>query len=179
MKIGLRVALAIAIALIQWTLGAEMRADAQQREASRIAVSGAVAEAGGEVVRAIDDPSTGNYWLLERDPRHPAGPGRLVLAPAAAVGARPFRQSEAARKAGELQRPEAVVRMTQVIHAGDRLVVEENTPVVTARLEAVALGPAVAGAVFEVRLQIGGRAVRAVALGPGRAVFADQIGARR
>ena len=49
--------------------------------------------------------------------------------------------------------------------------VEEHTPVVDARLEAVALNPAMAGSVFNVRLSVGGRTMRAVALGPGRAVL--------
>ena len=35
---------------------------------------------GAEIFREIDDPGTGNRWLLERDPDHPGGPGRMVLA---------------------------------------------------------------------------------------------------
>jgi hypothetical protein len=34
----------------------------------------------GQLVRIIDDPSLGDRWLLIRDPNHPGGPGRLVLA---------------------------------------------------------------------------------------------------
>ena len=64
---------------------------------------------------------------------------------------------------GKLQHP--------LIRSGDRLVIEENSAVVEARLEAVALGPAAVGAEFKARLAIGGRVVRAVALGPGRASF--------
>lgn len=59
-----------------------------------------------------------------------------------------------------------------VIRTGDRLIVEENTALVEARLEAVALGPAQPGSSFNVRLVAGGKIVRAVALGPGRAAFA-------
>jgi flagella basal body P-ring formation protein FlgA len=58
-----------------------------------------------------------------------------------------------------------------VIRAGDRLVVEENTAVIEARLEAVALGPAALGSSFDVRLKLGGKVARAVALAPGRAAF--------
>jgi predicted secreted protein len=61
-----------------------------------------------------------------------------------------------------------------VIHTGDLLVVEENTAVVEARLEAVALGPAWAGSSFDVRLKIGGKVVRAIALASGRAVFSPE-----
>jgi hypothetical protein len=56
-----------------------------------------------------------------------------------------------------------------VIRAGDRIVVEEHTDVVDAVLEAVALGPAVEQGPLDVRLRIGGRVVRVVALAPGRA----------
>lgn len=135
----------------------------------------------GEVVRAIDDPYTGNYWLLERDPDHPGGPGRLVLVPRAAQTDGPDSEpgSESDGAGPRQAAPDAIARaLAPVIRAGDRLMVIENTAVAEARLEAVALGPAVRGADFEVRLQIGGKEVRAVALGPGRAAFADQIGAR-
>jgi hypothetical protein len=33
----------------------------------------------GEVVREIDDPHTGDRWLLKRNDQAPGGPGRLVL----------------------------------------------------------------------------------------------------
>ena len=59
------------------------------------------------------------------------------------------------------------------------MVVEEHTAVVDARLEAVALGPAAIGSPFEVRLKIGGKVVRVVALAPGRAALAPQAEARR
>jgi hypothetical protein len=126
--------------------------------ATRILVSSAGLEpVPGEIVREIDDPHTGARWLLMRDPSHPAGPGRLVLAGGFRNHLRP----------GD----PGVEPSRTVIRAGDRLVVEENTPVVEARLEAVALGPAVLGSPLEVRLKIGGKVVRAVALGPGRTAF--------
>jgi len=131
----------------------------------------------GAVVRVIDDPSTGNYWLLERDPRHPGGPGRLVLVPRKAGADGPGRAGEDAGSPDAAEAP-VLIQLTPVIRAGDPLIVEENTPVVEARLEGVALGPAVLGATFEARLRIGGKVVRAVALGAGRAAFADEIGAR-
>jgi hypothetical protein len=122
----------------------------------------------GEIVREIDDPHTGDRWLLMRDPSHPGGPGRLVLAESAGNQARQ-------RQAGaELSQ----VELRPVIRAGERLIVEENTPVVEARLEAVALGPAVVGSPLDVRLRIGGRVVRAVALAPGRAAFQPESEAR-
>lgn len=123
----------------------------------------------GEIVREIDDPSTGGRWLLMRDAAHPAGPGRMVLvADGKAAADRVTAASMWRLRASRLF----------VIRAGDALIVEEHTPVVDARLEAVALGPASAGAEFNVRLKIGGKVLRAVALGPGRAAFARQNGAQ-
>ncbi|MGA3262724.1 MAG: hypothetical protein ABSC47_01615 [Terracidiphilus sp.] len=118
----------------------------------------------GEIVREIDDPHTGARWLLMRDPSHPGGPGRLLL-----VGG--FRPEYRPSQPGvEPPRP--------VIRAGDRLIVEENTAVAEARLEAVALGPAVIGSPLDARLKIGGNVVRVVAVAPGRAAFQPQAEAR-
>jgi flagella basal body P-ring formation protein FlgA len=58
-----------------------------------------------------------------------------------------------------------------IIHAGDRLLVEERTATVEAHLEAVALGPASEGEPLRVRLLLGGKTMEARALGPGRAVI--------
>ena len=116
----------------------------------------------GEVVREIDDPSNGNHWLLVHNANHPAGPGLLLLVPAARIQA---------RQAGPVLGAEPVL---PVIRAGDRVIVEENTPVVYARLEAVAINPAMAGSPFNARLSIGGRVIRAVASGPGRAIFQEE-----
>jgi hypothetical protein len=118
----------------------------------------------GEAVREIDDPHTGDRWLLLRDPGHPGGPGRLE---------RVRGQGNTAREKGHGGLDPASYRIPQspVIRAGDRLVIEEDTTVISSRLAAVALGPAVIGASFEARLQIGGKVVQAVALAPGRAAF--------
>jgi len=117
------------------------------------------------VLRQIEDPSTLDLWLLMRDPSRPAGPARLVLA----------RQGTSIREvisgvpAQSLSVPEL-----PVIHPGDALMVEEHTAVVDARLEAVALEPAMKSAQFNARLKIGGQVVRVVAVSPGRAEFAPE-----
>ena len=125
----------------------------------------------GEVVREIDDPHTGDRWELMRDAVHPEGPGRMVLVKASGTrlassgpGDRPLPDARSAN------RP----LLGPVIHAGDVLIVEEHTAVVEARLEAVALGPAVHGAVIQARLKIGKKVVRVVAVSAGRAVFAPE-----
>ncbi|MDR3796512.1 MAG: hypothetical protein P4K93_00070 [Terracidiphilus sp.] len=122
-------------------------------------------EPDGQVFRQIEDPSTGDLWLLVRDPNRPAGPGRLVLA-------RQLMKMQRAISSGPVQPLFAAVR--PVIHTGDALIVEEHTGVVDARLEAVALEPAVKGAHLKARLKIGGKVVRVVAVSPGHASFAPE-----
>jgi hypothetical protein len=126
--------------------------------------------AGGELVREINDPHTGDRWLLMRNDANPGGPGRFTLVTAGRTPA-----------GGGLAQPAnsaPPVRLQPVICAGDRLVVEEHTDLVDARLQARALTSAALGSVFNVRLAIGGRVVRAVALGPGRAALKPETGVR-
>jgi hypothetical protein len=101
------------------------------------------------VVREIRDPHTGLTWLLRMDTKNRGGPGRMLPAEQDLV-ANPW---------------------PVVIRSGDRVVVEEHTPSVEASLEAVALGAAAIGCRLSVRLKIGGKVVRAVALAPGRAAL--------
>jgi|SRR5580658_1318847 hypothetical protein len=123
----------------------------------------------GDIVREIDDPRNGDRWLLMRDESHPAGPGLLKLVSAVGGGRIDPGQASQAR-----QTTPAADAPPPVIRAGDRVVVEENTAVVEAHFEAVAMNPAWAGSAFNVRLSMGGRVVRAVASGPGRAIFQEE-----
>lgn len=59
-----------------------------------------------------------------------------------------------------------------LVRGGDPVIVEQQTPVLTARLTAVALEPATAGRLFRVRLKATGARVWAIALGPGEARLA-------
>lgn len=124
-------------------------------------VSERTTSVGGRILREIRDPLSGMCWLLMRDEAHPGGPGRLVQAEETS----PFESF-----------PTASV---PVLRAGDRLIVEEETPVVAVRLEAVALGPAAVGGELDVRLKIGGKVLRVVALGPGRAQLQAEREAQR
>jgi flagella basal body P-ring formation protein FlgA len=49
--------------------------------------------------------------------------------------------------------------------------IEEHTAIADVQLEAVALSPAMVGAAFKVRLTVGGKVMRVMALGPGHATF--------
>jgi hypothetical protein len=120
--------------------------------------------------REIDDPATGDRWILMRDAAHPEGPGRMALISPQRTESR----FGSARGAGTAN----VTFSTPVlvIHGGDKVTVEEHTPVVDARLEAVALGAAAQGNPFRVRLTIGGEVILAVATAPGHAVVAAPIG---
>jgi hypothetical protein len=129
------------------------------------ATPGTARESDGQVLGQIEDPSTGDLWLLLRDRNHPAGPGRLVLAPQRT-------SMRGAISGGPAQPLSAGERL--LIHPGDALMVEEHTEVADVRLEAVALEPAVKGAPFKARLKIGGQVVRVAAVSPGRADFAPE-----
>jgi hypothetical protein len=108
-------------------------------------------------VRELDDPNSGARWLLYASRN--GGPGRLVLV----TNSQPRGNATA-----------APILPPPIIRAGDRIVLEEHTAVVDARLEAVALGPAAPGGTLRVRLAIGGRVVPAVALAPGRAAITPE-----
>lgn len=128
---------------------------------------GGVSPGQQQAIREIADPACGVVWRLVRDMGHPDGPGRLVpVAP----------ESEGrARDGAKTKRAWTTVPLPpqrKIIRAGDSLVVEEMTGVVEMRLSAVALMPASAGQVIEARLNAGGKRVRVIALGPGRAKLA-------
>jgi len=128
----------------------------------------------GRVIREIDDPHTGIHWLVVRDAGHPGGPGRLVQA---AEFAGWHGDSSSGRSNPVAQT--AVDSLHPVVRAGDRMIAEEHTQVADAQLEGVALEPAAAGAAFNLRLRIGGKVVRAVAEGPGKAILQPSLEAGR
>jgi hypothetical protein len=121
----------------------------------------------GRLLRVIDDPPTAARWLLYEDTEHPGRPGRLVLIPLEEAGIGPA----CSRTKGA-----ALQSRVPILHAGDRLTVEERTAAADATLAAVALGQAAEGGELEVRLEIGGKVVRAVAEGPRRARFVREAG---
>lgn len=128
--------------------------------------SGALHE---QAVREIDDPHTGDRWLLVRAIRNPGGPGRLVLA-----GRLTQVATEGLQRPLDGRRPQWPAIFSPIIHAGERVILEQNSPLVRASLEAIALESAALGTSLNVRLAIGGKIVRACAVGRGRAALADR-----
>jgi len=150
--------------------GAQMMLTSGELVPAGVQSAASEAQESGGVVREIDDPHTGDRWLLVRNELVPGGPGRLVLVTAHRneYGGATLRAAEQTREAQSLP----------VIRTGDRLIIEEHTARVDAVLEARALNPAAAGASLDVRLTIGGNVVRAIAMGPGRATLQPKTGVR-
>ena len=123
------------------------------------------------LLREIDDPSFGTRWLLVRDMSNPGGPGRLEPASPGRDPGAPGKQSKAALV--------AQTKPVTIIRPGDKLIVEEHSATTDAYLEGVALGPAGPGSALNVRLSIGGRVVRTVAVAPGRAALEGAREVRR
>lgn len=193
MRVAGRIRLGVALAALTASAGAVGQAAivASPRAMGMISSARpgvAAMQAGGEVVREIDDPHTGARWLLMRDSGHPGGPGRMVLAFAPRGQALSNAGNGVANEVRSETRIETRSDSGQslagnapappVIRAGDRLTVEENTAVIEARLEAVALNPAAIGSPLNVRLAIGGRVVRVVAVATGRAALPAETEAR-
>src|ERR1700743_2877202 len=132
-----------------------------------VLICGLAAQQGrarGRVVSERTDPATGARWVLMQDAEPSAAPGRWVLAEAGDEKA-----AGASREA---------TRQKLVIHAGDRIVVEERTAVMRARVEGTALESAGDGGALQTaedagelraRLTIGGQLLAVRAIAPGRA----------
>ncbi len=123
------------------------------------------AQASGPVIRVIDDRTTGDRWLLVRDTVHPEGPGKMVRVKSPFEIANRDDSNPGRGPVGVA----AVKTAPPAIRAGDRVIVEEHSPAVDARFEAVALGSAAIGSELPVQLKIGGKIVAVMALGTGRA----------
>lgn len=153
-------------------LAGGLRAPAETHEIPaldlRIAASPARTAESERLLREIDDPSSGTRWLLVSDQTNPGGPGRLEPAPAGKDPGAAERRTNAPR-----------IGQNRMIRPGDKLTVEEHSSTTDAYLEGVALEPAGPGAALKVRLSIGGRVVRAVAVEPGRARLVAFTEARR
>lgn len=126
-----------------------------------------------EIVREIDDPATGDRWLLKRNAQDSAGPGRMVL-----LARKNTLPAPAVNSAGSARGGVEAGDSLALFRAGDHLIVEQHTRLIDAVLDAIALSPAREGESFRARLSIGGRVVKAIAVAPGHAILLPDSGAR-
>ena len=125
-------------------------------------------------LRIIEDPGTRRRWLVERNLLHPTAPGRTILVPDS------YSCAAASAERFSLQSKSHLERSSQpIIHSGDSVIVIERTPLLDARLEAIALSTVSPGEQFSVRLKIGGRAFRAIATAPGHATLIPEVSEER
>jgi hypothetical protein len=160
---------------------------------------GAAERPAGEFRREILDPCLGSRWQLVTDPAHPEWPGRLVLVePPVSLPSAPAAPSGALRA---VALPAAIPASFQplslapsptsppapfAIRAGDRLTVDQQTSVLHARLQAIALESARAGQTTRVRLAAGthsargwdGTVIAVVVTAPGQASWLASEGGR-
>lgn len=114
----------------------------------------------GEVRTELIDPCVGVHWRLLRDPAHPEWPGRLMLVDASET-------SESTH--------ESKIAAPLVIRVGELVTVRQDTELLHARFEAVALDAGKVGQRIRVRLRakaavvpdFAGRVIAVVATGPG------------
>lgn len=151
----LRFALALGAGMNSGLAGAQWAQQAKQEKLPMVA-------------REIKDARDGSRWLLLKNAGHPGGPGRLVQAPQVNT----VSQTSPSGEQATLQTTATGARRRPVIFAGERLMIEDETPIARMRIEAIAMMPAAVGEVFKVRLSIGAATATAIALGPGRAKLA-------
>lgn len=161
--------LGITTVFLFWICAGCVASNAQDAKQSEQLRRGELQE---QVVREIDDLHTGDRWLLMRDAGSGGGPGRMVLAGKASqetTGGSKNRTQER-----PLPKTVSAKRMMNpsVIHIGDPVIVEENSPNMQARFEGLALGNASLGAFLNVRLAIGNKVVRVRAIDRGKAALA-------
>jgi hypothetical protein len=145
----------------------------------------------GEVRREITDPCLGQHWQLVVDSGHPGWPARMVLLNqnGKQLVNRVRKGSSHAGPAGleqaGLEQAGSVSDMqSMVIRAGDRVTVDQDSDVLRARFEAVALESAGRGEMLRVRLIVAANRLQGLnskltAPGPVIAVVATGIGLAR
>jgi hypothetical protein len=123
--------------------------------------------AQGELRREFFDPCLGSRWHLVTNPEHPEWPGRLVLVEAGGLGVdrsiaeHAFHATEAPTtvlRSGEIPVDSGIPAI--VIRAGERVTVDQQTQVLHARFQAIALESAIAGQRMRVRLGAGTHSAR-------------------
>jgi hypothetical protein len=115
---------------------------------------------GAEIAREMKDPCLGLRWHLIVDKTHPGWPARLVVADSAGVTSQTRQNQTGQNQAGRNQtivsanQPGGEVdgSRTVIIHSGERITVDQQSKILHARFQAVALESVAAGEMFRVRL---------------------------
>jgi hypothetical protein len=139
-----------------------------------------------EVSREIVDPCLGSRWQLHVDSSHPGWPGRLVLLDSAAGHSgdaagqsayRSYAMADGIHRAGASGNDFPNLTLPLAIRVGEQITVEQDSEVLHARFQAIALESARVGQGMRVRLSAGttvplsmkGTVISVIATGMGRA----------
>jgi hypothetical protein len=112
----------------------------------------------------IEDHSNHQLWLLTRNPDRPEAPATLIPILPGLSDSSPSEQGGKPRTAIS-----PVKRGVTIIRSGEAVALYEDSSFMRLRLGGIALSTAAVGENITVRLTIGGRPLRAIAIGPGRA----------
>ena len=171
--IGSTVACALLAVLQTLSAGAERVSNGNgsaRAEVCEADVSEIANHHGFRAMRIIEDPATHQRWLLERNVDHPARPALLTpITGDRSCSVRSFQQREK-RDMGHGSQV-----LLPMVHAGDALVVVEDTQAWHVEMDAVALTYGSPGDSIMVRLRIGGKVTRATVISRGRAVAANRF----
>ena len=127
-----------------------------------------VQQSGKRVVGYLDDSLLPKRWAILRDDAHPEAPRTLVPAGSS---------SAAVKSHGGIRMP--VAGRQNVVHAGDQLILLDDSATLHLQLAAVAIENAMEGETLRVRLVQGGAILSGVVLSPHRVkllTFAGRFG---
>jgi hypothetical protein len=147
--------------------------------------------ADSEVYREFIDPCLGSRWQLQIDPAHPDRPGRLILISSGDVrqsargdesASEMFRLDETVNPSWESRSHIPNLTLPVAIRAGEHLIVEQDSRILRARFQAIALESARVGQRMRVRLSAGatmpvsmtGAVISVIATGAGRAMWLSE-----
>jgi hypothetical protein len=128
-----------------------------------------VQQSGMRVVGYLDDSLLPKRWAILQDDTHPEAPRTLV----------PAGPSPAAIKQHSVMKASAAGAQQNVVHAGDRLTLLDDSTTLHLQLAAVAIENAMQGEQLRVRLVQGGTILSGIVLSPHRVkllTFAGRFG---